>query len=401
MYKVRLLQPLELDDNDLRLVVALAIRPGLARSESELGQILWGERSWQYDPRPERLRPPITRARKHIDIPNKPRGGSSYKANLLRTEVDLTDFVDRSTSAAIDPTEVDSLLGLWRHDPEAVFDFLPPSDFNALTRARRAFIAKLSDWSQVELAQLSNLEQFRTLFEEECENLASPTMHQEKRLLIVDDNAGLTSMLVGLLGGFETVIAYSAEEAIAIITDPHARLDGALVDLHLTDRGNDNQGIAVLDTLRYQRPAVPRVLMTSSPPPEAISKFNERYGLFELLVKNGPDAPAHTRRTVEEMLSDNPEHAIERARTTFRTLASRVEQYATQAVIAATRRQKTGDASHGESLTAALERLEFVDSEVKRMTRALEESKTPTQAQEVVSECEKVFKEYLADGGLQ
>lgn len=382
MYKVRLLAPLVLDENDLKLVVALSIRPGVARSEHELGTILWG-RQWENDPSPERLRSPITRARLHIEIPNKQRNISAYRANLTTADVDLSDFIERSKAETLDTQEVDYLLGLWDHDPQTAFNFLAASEFNPAARARQTLIARITDWTDTQLAGLKNLDRFRALFETECESIAVPMPRRMKRLLIVDDNKGLTGMLTGLLGGFETVIADSAQEAIAIISDASARIDGALVDLHLTDRGNDNQGIVVLDTLRFQRPTVPRVLMTSSPPPEAITKFTESYGLFELLVKNGPDAPAHTRRTIEEMLSDSPHHSIERTRTTLRTLSGRAQQFATQSVIAATRREKLGE-TQGENLTAALERLEAIDTAASETLAALDGTGSPQEAEALV-----------------
>lgn len=396
MYKVRLLGPLALEDNDLRLVVALAIRPGESRTEHELGTLLWGADNWAYDPNADRLRSPITRVRRHLDIPNKQRGISAYKADLSRSAVDLTDFIDRANAESLNSDEIDYLLGLWTHDPSTAFAFLPKSEFNPLQRARHALIARLADRGIQELAKLTNLERFRVLFEEECAEIPIAVARREKRLLVVDDNEGLTAMLKGLLGGFETVVANEAAKAMAIITDPSARIDGALVDLHLTARGNDNQGISVLDALRYQRPEVPRVLMTSSPPPESIRRFTELYGLFDLLVKNGPDAPAHTRRTVEEMLSDDPKHAVARARTTLRTLAGRAQQFAQRAVVAATRREKLGDES-GESLLTALERLDAIYTASNEILETLEQVRTSTAADDLVAKFGLDFADCLTD----
>jgi CheY-like chemotaxis protein len=394
MYKVRLLEPLPLEDNDLRIVVALSIRPGQSRSEHELGTILWGGLNWGNEPNPERLRSPITRARQHIPIPNKQRGVSTYRADLSRSEVDLTDFIDRvATSTTLEVDEVDRLLGMWEHDPAVTFDFLPGNEFKPLARARTVLIRKLIDWSQQELAQLTNLEKFRGLFESECESIPVPSPRREKRILLVDDNPGLTSMLKDLLGGYETVIANTIGEAMSIISDETARIDGALVDLHLSDR-LDSHGINVLDALRMRRPDVPRVLMTSSPPADGMKGFAERYGLFEVLVKNGPDAPAHTRSLVEEMLSDRPEHAIGRTRATLQTLAGRAHQLASRAVVDARRRSKRGEASR-ESLEVAADRLDAVESATLSALEAINATNDPAAAKQIVADFAATFSEYL------
>jgi CheY-like chemotaxis protein len=394
MYRVRLLKPFALEDNDLRIVVALSIRPGQTRSEGELGKILWGAFNWGNEPNPERLRSPITRARHHIPIPNKQRGASTYRAELARNEVDLADFIDRvAVIKGFEVAEVDHLLGMWEHNPAVAFNFLSDDEFKPLARARASLINKLIGCSQQELAQLKNLEKFRALFEAECDGVPVPSSRRQKRILLVDDNPGLTSMLKDLLGGYETVIANTIGEAMSIISDEGARIDGALVDLHLSDR-LDSHGINVLDALRMRRPEVPRVLMTSSPPADGMKGFAERYGLFEVLVKNGPDAPAHTRSLVEEMLSDKPEHAIARTRATLQTLAGRIHQFASKAVIDARRRSKTAESGR-ESLEAAADRLDAVESATSAALEAIDATNHPAEAEQVVADFAAAFAEYL------
>lgn len=170
---------------------------------------------------------------------------------------------------------------------------------------------------------------------------------------------------------------------MSIISGETARIDGALVDLHLSER-LDSHGIDVLDALRMRRPDIPRVLMTSSPPVDGMTRFAECYGLFEVLDKNGPHAPAHTRSLVEEILSDRPEHAIGRTRATLQTLAGRAHQVASRAVVDARRRSKKGETS-GESREIAADRLDAVESATLAALEAINATNDPVGAKVVAN----------------
>jgi CheY-like chemotaxis protein len=404
-YRVRLLGEFALADENgvslkaptdgvvFRPLIALAIRPGQARPARELSGLAWPEVDEAY--RPE-LSVPIARIRKAgVPVSHKSSTDGTYRALLERTDVDLTHFVDcvNDAGGSLTVGDVDELLGLWLQDPEPIYSFLRAAEFDALRRARATLISQLSEWSQAELSTLRNLERFRALFEEECASIPVGGPVAVKRVLVVDDNKGLTDMLTDLLGGYSTMVANTVGEAMAIITDPGARIDGALVDLHLSDR-LDSQGISVLDALRNKRPDVPRVLMTSSPPEEGMTEFATRYGLFELLVKNQADAPVKARDIVDRMLSDRPEDAIRRARATLQTLAGRVQQRAVQGVVAARHRSRNGDAT-GESLEQAADRLDAVESATEAALNAVGTATNPAEAESVVDNFAATFGDYL------
>lgn len=241
-YRVRLLGEFALADKNgvslkaptdgvvFRPLIALTIRPGQARPARELSGLAWPEVDETY--RPE-LSVPIARIRKAgVPVSHKSSTDGTYRALLERTDVDLTHFVDRVNAAGASLTvgDVDELLGLWHQDPEPIYSFLRAAEFDALRRARATLIGQLSEWSQAELSTLTNLERFRALFEEECKSIPVGGPLAVKRVLVVDDNKDLTDMLTELLGGYLTVVANKVGDAMAIVTDPGARIDGALDD---------------------------------------------------------------------------------------------------------------------------------------------------------------------------
>lgn len=382
----------------LRIIVSLAIRPGEPRSEHELTRIVWPE----YPTNAPDLAVPIARARKWINIPNKTRGSSTFTVTLARSDVDLTDFIDRVANLeSLASSEVDELLGLWRGDPKAIHGFLGPAEFDPLVRARVSLINHISAWGRDELAKLRNLERFRGMFEEECGGLPATTaMAPAKRLLLVDDDEDLTAMVSQLLGGYQIQTAHTVGVAMAAITDHTTRIDGALVDLHLTSRGMDSQGLQVLDALRVHRPAVPRILMTSAPPADALSHVQQEYGLYEILVKNSREAPVRTRRIVDEMMSDAAELVIRRARATLDTLTSRVEIAGNRRVVAASQGVRRGTASQAE-LDAAIRELERIAEQAGAARSAVENAATGGEAEEVIAAYTAEFAALLGTEGVQ
>ncbi len=390
-YRVRLLGPLETFAEDgtrlapptgqqLRTLVSLAMRPGNERSDVFLQNMLWGRDD--YNPP---LPPIISKVRAWIPLSKQTPGTRTYKTLLQRSDVDASDFIDRVAAAGspIPVGEADELLGLWRGDPASLFDFLDPSEFNPLARARAELIAQLSTWSRTELGKLTNLEAFRMLFEDDCRSLPLGERPRAKRLLVVDDDPALTDMLAELLRGYQCVPAHNLGEAMDLVTDPSVTLAGALVDLHLT-KHLDSQGLQVLDALREHRPEVPRVLLTSSPMADGMSYVTTQYGLYEILVKNGNDAPTRTRRTVDKMMSDSAESNLLRARATLDTLSSSVMQTLQRRAVSVRQHMRRGEAS-AEDLSSVIEEMENAERSIEEAKSALQGITEPTDASAAIA----------------
>lgn len=379
---------------NLRAVVALAIRPGEMRSENELIGIVWDD---AYNPK---ISVPMARARAWIPIPDKTRNGLTYQTTLTRSDVDLTDFVDRVAQLKhAGSSEVDELLGLWRGRPEVYFPFLPAADFAPLMRARRSLIAHLEKWAPSDLAGLDHLDRFRELYEEECANIPSSVHIPAKRLLVVDDNKNLTEMLENVLVGYDLVIAHDIRTAMQIVTDRNVRLDGALVDLHLSPRGLDSQGLQVLAALCSYRPAVPRVLMTSSPPGGPVSDVRDQFDLFETLVKNSEDAPDRTRWIIDQMMSDHNDQVIARAITTMETLSGRVMISASRAVATVRRRIRIGEAD-ATALDVVQDQLEALSTLADDTLAAISSTTTAAEANSIVERYAQDHRQFLDSNGM-
>lgn len=379
---------------NMRAVVALAVRPGEMRTENELISIVWDE---AYDPK---LSVPMTRARNWIPIPDKVRNGTTYQTTLARVDVDLTDFID-CVAQLSEPgmTEVDELLGLWRGRPEIYYPFLPQADLAPLKRARRTLISHLEKWTPAELATLEHLDRFRELYEDECAGIPAGDPVPAKRLLVVDDDEKLTEMLEHVLVGYELVVAHDIRTAMGIVTDRSIRLDGALIDLHLSPRALDSQGLQVLAALRSYRPAVPRVLMTSSPPGGPMSELHNQYDLFETLVKNSAEAPDRTRWIVDDMMSDQDDKVIARATITLETLSGRVMVAASRAVATARRRIRIGETADQAELEIAEDQLEVLSSMADDTLVVLGSAGTGAEAAAIVERYAQEHRKFLDPTG--
>ncbi len=82
------------------------------------------------------------------------------------------------------------------------------------------------------------------------------------RLLIVDDCPEVSRSLKRDLSWYPGTIelARTAAQALSIVADPDRRLDLAIVDLYL----GEEDGLALMDTLRAQRPTLQCILMSGA-----------------------------------------------------------------------------------------------------------------------------------------
>ncbi|MEV4096350.1 hypothetical protein [Streptosporangium saharense] len=216
-----------------------------------------------------------------VDLKN---GG--YHIRLARTEIDACVFLDKA-STATDVAEIDELLALWRQDPRKLGHDLLASTWNETMRVRDKLLRFIAGLPGEVRDQLANLDQFLELFPTDqvvksiCRTWA-PSLPRPK-LLIVDDLIG--KALKDLLVDYECTVVTSLSAWGDLIRDRRRLdIDGALIDYHLTQEGDDKQGLTVLTHLRdfYD---IPVLLMSVSPPNGSQVALLREYRLSDIYHK--------------------------------------------------------------------------------------------------------------------
>ena len=110
-----------------------------------------------------------------------------------------------------------------------------------------------------------------------------------QRILIVEDDAGWRSEIVGVLSGYEVAEASSVQEAYLEIDEAHSKglpIDLVILDLGLSATTGIDSGLAVLAHLKERMPEVPCIVFTGRELPmgTAASLFEE-YHIFKGLEK--------------------------------------------------------------------------------------------------------------------
>ncbi|MDQ6614491.1 MAG: hypothetical protein M3083_07040 [Actinomycetota bacterium] len=361
----------------LRLLVALALRTGEACSNTELVRITWDDDYREA----EGLQGPVAHLRSKVPIPNKGRNEDFYRLDLPRRTVDAIDFIDSARSAR-EPSEIDRLLALWRGDPVKLYPFIPPLYWRPLERALATLLSTISAWSSVEQGRLSEWGTFCDRFPDRVpQRTAEP--RQKKRLLVVDDKPQVVTQVTALLSDFDCLVANTLDEAMKILYERGSQLDGAIVDLHLTD-DLDEGGLGILAYLRSQLPDVPRLLLTRTPPKGSVLDLRKRFGLFSILIKSGDYSPMELRRDVEAMLGSSGQAIRRKAIATFDSHAATMEAEIKWALTEARKRLRKGNDAAVEDLAHWAARLEDFDNESEELRASLAEC-DPDAASETVS----------------
>jgi len=112
------------------------------------------------------------------------------------------------------------------------------------------------------------------------------------RILIVDDNRDLADNLAELLSdeGHETLVAYGAEDALALVGDPPP-IECAVLDVRMS--GMD--GVELSDRIRSRLPGTPCLLMTAFTRDQRLAEARES-GITVVLSK--PFAPDELLRAL-------------------------------------------------------------------------------------------------------
>lgn len=362
-----------------RLLVALALRAGQPRRMDELISAVWSGTS-AINRGSKSLEAPISRlrAKAGMPIPLRRATANSYRLDLPRGRVDALDFLDTVRADQLDAAEIARLLGLWRGDPRAIFDDMPGAEWAALSRGLDRFAGHIRMLPVFELRQLgAALEDFADLFPDLALEAALPTVaapSHQRRLLIVENDVNVAKMLASILYDYQTTIAVTLAEAMQIVTEQLDELDGALVDLHLTER-LDSAGLEVLSYIRDRRPELPRMLITASPPAGSQEQMRRVYGIIDTLVKGADGYSAGgVRDVVGQMFNEAPESARRRSVARLESHASRVRRQLTQRTIAANRGIRAGERTSYRELercTGALEQFERnTDELIQQLSRS-------------------------------
>lgn len=214
---------------------------------------------------------------KHLETLHKfgvpiPRFGSlvtdGYALDPDRVRVDAAEFVGRVRKLPAEPTEVQAaeLIGYWREDPRVAHPRVRVTRWSLVFRARTTLLAGIQSAG---LEGMAGLEEFVELFpsDPECAPLRDRLAREErKRLLIVEDD--VLEQIVDALDDYDCLPIGDMEEWYRRLkTDRGSilRCHGALVDLHLTDALNDEQGFDIVEWLR-KNTEIPTALMTVAPP---------------------------------------------------------------------------------------------------------------------------------------
>lgn len=124
------------------------------------------------------------------------------------------------------------------------------------------------------------------------------------RIIHIEDEDEWIQHMRRALADHQVDSARTYEEALSLISG-NAPYDLALVDLHLGE-SNDLLGGEVLDLLKADYPATPRIVITGSPPPGGMgANILRRYMAVELIIKGTTTLP-DLRRAVAEALAHDP-----------------------------------------------------------------------------------------------
>jgi DNA-binding response OmpR family regulator len=385
-YRIRLLGELEVFSADgklialpadrvmQRILVVLALRAGQPRSTGELIAAVWSG-SNSFNRQAKSLETPISRLRGKLAMPIPPRRGNNfYRLDIPRQSIDALDFIDSVRADYLDISETVRLLGLWRGDPRVIFAGLPEGEWAPLMRAVDRLVEHLRELSPADARRLGPaLDSFCVLFPDIASSVRSGVTapaERQRRLLIVENEVNVAKMFADILFDYQTIIALNLEEAMRVVTEQLAELDGALIDLHLTDR-LDSAGLEVLAYIRDRRPDLPRLMITASPPPGSQEKMRQTYGIMDTLIKGADGYSANgVRDAVGLMFDESAEARRRRAFGQFESHAVRIQRELMQRTIAARRGIRSGErASYGdlEYWTARIATFE-TDCEKMRLT---------------------------------
>jgi hypothetical protein len=184
-----------------------------------------------------------------VKIDTGPRGSKAYRLNTESCQVDAWDFIAGVEAGA----PLDDLTRLWRHGPdEHLRRVLPGTALDAALEKLTVRIAGLDDTAA---AAHQDLSRFVALFPDErrLDRVRRQGNRRRRHLLVVEDHPQQRKTICNRLEPrYRCTPIGSMEEWDEFKRDLSRfdGVDGALVDLHLTEGLDDQQGMQIVEFLR-------------------------------------------------------------------------------------------------------------------------------------------------------
>ncbi|MEW2352966.1 hypothetical protein [Spirillospora sp. NPDC029432] len=241
----------------------------------------------------------------------------AYALDMERVRVDAAEFIGGVRELPAEPTEaqVAELIGYWREDPKRAHPRIRPGRWRRVFQARATLLKRIESAALVDTV---GLEDFVALFpgDPECAPLSDRLARRERKLLLVVEDDVL-DQVTDALDEYDHVPVGSLEEWDRLLKtdrDRVLRCHGALVDLHLTDGFDDEQGFDIVEWLR-DNTEIPTALMTVAPPWDDYDReprvHRDRYRLVKIVNKqnrqNGRLNRQAIRTAVKSLTSDEDE----------------------------------------------------------------------------------------------
>lgn len=384
--------PIPRDHVMQRLLIVLALRSGQPRRLDELVDAVWpGKQSFGRDSKS--LETPVSRLRSKLGLPIPSRRGQAfYKLEIERQHVDALEFMDAVRSDHLDSTDLARLLSLWRGDPRTLYAELPANEWEPLMQAVDRLIPRLA---ALPVLELHGLQQELDAFVQILPNKAAafdavcvkPPVEPRYRLLIVENEVDVAHMLRMILFEYRCTVVTSLAEAMKVVSESLMNIDAAVIDLHLTER-LDSAGLEILAAIRDQRPDLPRLLITASPPSGSQEQIRKTYGLFDILVKGADGYSANgIRDAVGRMFSESEAAARCRVTAFFESQTSQIHRVLMRRTVTARRGVRAGEISAYSDLEKCSNQFEQFDIDSNQVRDAV--STAP------IEDCDRLVGEYV------
>jgi biotin operon repressor len=247
---------------------------------------------------------------------------AGYALDMTHVSVDALDFVTGVSRLGeeADPALVSELLAMWREDPRRAHPRIDASRWNAVIGARHALVRVIENMPQPSRALVTGLTEFAELFPDDPRLRMLVQQEIRKRLLVVED-MNMDYIIDALGRRYNCIKIADLEEwwryldQVGNIVD----VNGALIDLHLTDQLNDDHGLDIAEWLR-DNSDIPVALMTMALPAGDLETWTRKQrGRFRLvkIIHKGRDGldTAGIREAAECLTSEAERHQRVRLET--------------------------------------------------------------------------------------
>jgi hypothetical protein len=203
--------------------------------------------------------------RKNFGIPivTGSRGSATYQLRAKECWVDAREFV-----AGVDASrDMDELMRMWRQAPAGLWE---SERWVTVTAARSRLIQRIAAMPHADRVSWPELDRFTALFpgDAELDVVRRHGRGARKRLLVVEDDESMLLEICARLAPYyryEAINTIEKWRAFRDIPGSLDEIDGALIDLHLTETRDDKRGLEIVKYLR-DKTEIPVALVTANPP---------------------------------------------------------------------------------------------------------------------------------------